>query len=371
MKTVAMISPNESAVSETFIKIQKDLLKANVKFYYGDYLPKYFDEKKLYKLHLFSAIWGLAKSVFFQKSDFGSVMLKQVLTSSFKKQKIEVCFAQYGITAVEMLPICKKLKIPLIVHFHGFDISAKNVLDNYTEKYIELFKYASYIIAVSKVMQQKIIDIGGQEISKKVIYNPCGPNDAFFDIKPDYSQKLFIGAGRKKKKKAPYATILAFKKVLEKHSDAKLILLGAGPLYDVCKELINYFGLQNSVSLPGAFAPNEFKALLQNALCFVQHSLTAGNGDMEGTPVAILEASAAGLPVISTFHAGIPDVIINGKTGLLVAERDIDGMAQNMLFILDNPEKAKEIGIAGRENIRQNFSISKHISKLNILVEDL
>ena len=366
MKTVAMISPNENAASETFIRAQRDLLRANVKFYYNGTLPTVFNGKKLLNHPLFAA-WSLArnKSIKFLR--------ETALTSSFKNQKIEICFAHFGPVAVEMLPICKKLKIPLIAHFHGFDISDENTLRNYIERYRQMFEYASYIIAVSKVMQQKIIDIGNESntISKKVIYNPCAPNDAFFDIIPNYSQKLFAGAGRFVDKKAPYAVILAFRKVLEKHPDAKLVLLGTGFLYDVCKELVDYFGLQNSIRLPGVFTPADFKSLLENALCFVQHSLTASSGDMEGTPVAILEASAAGLPVVSTFHAGIPDVIIDGKTGLLVLERDIDGMAQKMLFILDNQEKAKEMGIAGKKNIRENFSMSKHISKLNELVDSL
>jgi len=364
MKTVAMISPNENAASETFIRAQRDLLKANVKFYYGGHLPTFFEGKRLLNNPLFAG-WSI-----FRKKTI-NFLRTRALINSFKEQKVDVCFAHYGQTAVEMLPICKELKIPLIVHFHGYDISVKDVLNWYIERYKKMFEYASCIIAVSKAMEQKIIDIAGgaDEISKKVICNPCVADDAFFDIKPSYSQKLFVGAGRFVDKKAPYATILAFKKALEKHPDAKLVLPGSGPLYDVCKELVNYFGLQDSISLPGVFASANFINLLKNASCFVQHSLTAGNGDMEGTPVAILEAGAAGLPVISTFHAGIPDVVIDGKTGLLVPERDIDGMAEKMLFILDNPEKAKEMGMAGRENIRANFSMKRQIDVLNEIVE--
>jgi glycosyltransferase involved in cell wall biosynthesis len=360
-----MISPNESAVSETFIKAQRDLLKANIKYYYNGFLPTSFNGKSLLKSHPLSAFISILKNKSFK---FYRIA---VLITSFKKQKIEICFAHYGPTAAEILPVCKKLKIPLIAHFYGFDISEKSALEKYEEDYKKMFEYASYIIAVSRVMQQKINVMGGNKISEKVIYNPCGPDDVFLNITPSYSQKLLIGVGRFVDKKAPYATILAFKKVLEKHSDAKLILIGTGPLYDVCKELTNYFGLQESITLPGVFAQSEYKELYNNALAFVQHSITAGDGDMEGTPVAILEASAAGLPVISTFHAGIPDVIVDGETGLLVPERDIEGMAQKMLFILDNPEKAKEMGMAGKKYIRENFSMKKYISKLNELVDSL
>ena len=90
---------------------------------------------------------------------------------------------------------------------------------------------------------------------------------------------------------------------------------------------------------------------------------------MEGTPVGILEASAAGLPVISTFHAGIPDVIIHEKTGLLCDEHDYAQMAENMLWVLEHPEQATAMGETGRKNIKENFSMEKHIGKLNELIE--
>jgi glycosyltransferase involved in cell wall biosynthesis len=90
---------------------------------------------------------------------------------------------------------------------------------------------------------------------------------------------------------------------------------------------------------------------------------------MEGTPVGILEASAAGLPVISTFHAGIPDVIIHEKTGLLCNEHDYKKMAENMLWVLEHSEESAAMGAAGRKNIKENFSMEKHIGKLNEIIE--
>ena len=105
------------------------------------------------------------------------------------------------------------------------------------------------------------------------------------------------------------------------------------------------------------------------SVAFVQHSITADNGDMEGTPVAVLEASAAGLPVISTFHAGIPDVIIHGETGLLVEEHDVEGMANYMIHLLENPDKAINMGAKGKTHIRDNFSLDRHLNTISELVK--
>jgi glycosyltransferase involved in cell wall biosynthesis len=154
---------------------------------------------------------------------------------------------------------------------------------------------------------------------------------------------------------------LPFKKAIVNHPDAKLLFAGDGQLMNMCLNLVRYLNLENQVQFLGVLMPEEYREILSESLGFVQHSITAENGDMEGTPIAVLEASAAGLPVISTTHAGVPDVVINGKTGLLVVEHDVDGMAGYMVQVLENIEKAKQQGAAGKENISANFSMERHI----------
>ena len=82
----------------------------------------------------------------------------------------------------------------------------------------------------------------------------------------------------------------------------------------------------------------------------------------------MLEASAAGLPVVSTLHAGIPAVVVDGQTGLLVQEHDVERMAQYMIRLLDDREYAMSLGRQGREFVRNNFSMEKHIGVLNGLI---
>ncbi|MNL49008.1 GDP-mannose-dependent alpha-(1-6)-phosphatidylinositol monomannoside mannosyltransferase [compost metagenome] len=156
---------------------------------------------------------------------------------------------------------------------------------------------------------------------------------------------------------------------MDKFPNAKLVIGGDGNLFEVCKNLVYYLKLENNVFLPGVLSKEDFVGYLENSLAFVQHSITAINGDQEGTPVAILEASAAGLPIIATFHAGIPDVIINEKTGLLINEHDVDAMAQKMIMLLENKEYAIQLGKKGKENIKSNFSQERHLKILNDLVD--
>ena len=256
----------------------------------------------------------------------------------------------------------------MIVNFHGYDASVTTILENHKEQYKELFDYAKHIVAVSKAMKEKLISLGANP--EKITYTPCAPNNSFFDINPTFLENSFIAVGRFVDKKAPYYTILAFQKVLNKLPDAKLYFCGDGELYNTCRNLVNYFQLSNSIIFLGSVSAKELKGLYEKVTAFVQHSVTAFNGNMEGTPVAILEASAAGLPVVSTNHAGIPDVILHEKTGLLVNEHDVDKMAEYMIYLLENKEFAKVLGAAGRKFVKSNFTMEHHIGILNKLLYD-
>jgi glycosyltransferase involved in cell wall biosynthesis len=108
---------------------------------------------------------------------------------------------------------------------------------------------------------------------------------------------------------------------------------------------------------------------MQQARAFVQHSITTHDGDSEGTPVAILEAGASGLPVVSTRHAGIQDAVIHEKTGLLVAEGDIHAMAEHMTRLAKDPQLAADLGKAGRDWVSSEYSMDKNITRLWSIIE--
>jgi glycosyltransferase involved in cell wall biosynthesis len=102
---------------------------------------------------------------------------------------------------------------------------------------------------------------------------------------------------------------------------------------------------------------------------FVQHSVVASTGDREGTPVAVLEAGAAGLPVVATRHEGIADVVVDGETGLLVEEGDVDGMGDALVELLTDPERARRIGRAARERVELLFSLESTTERLCSILE--
>lgn len=157
---------------------------------------------------------------------------------------------------------------------------------------------------------------------------------------PANAPPVFISVGSFREKKAPQLTIAAFSHVHHALPAARLRMIGEGALLDECKNLANDLGVAGAITFLGVKDHAVVEEEMRQARCFVQHSVVARSGDSEGTPVAVLEAGATGLPVVSTLHAGIPDVVIEGQTGFLVAEHDVEGMAERMLRLAQDAELA-------------------------------
>jgi colanic acid/amylovoran biosynthesis glycosyltransferase len=359
---IALFTPSQNPYSETFIQAHKEHLNGKVFYYYGKGAHiklEGFPPLKRPSKGLLERMIGKMASIFFKPK---SNPKDHPIVKSLLDNKIDVVLAEYGTHAHHILPFIKEINLPLVVHFHGYDASMYDVIAK-CNSYSEVFVYANKIIAVSRKMESMLLELGCPK--KKLVYNVYGPRNEFVNVEPQFSKKQFIGIGRFTDKKAPYYTILAFKEVIEKHPNAKLLLAGEGVLLNSCQNLINHYGLEDNIKLLGIIKPEEFIGLLKESLAFVQHSIRAANGDMEGTPLAVLEASASGIPVISTTHAGIMDVVVNKKTGLLSQEHDVEGMAKNMLTLLDNIDDAKKLGALGKINITENYSIGRHINNLD------
>jgi glycosyltransferase involved in cell wall biosynthesis len=139
-------------------------------------------------------------------------------------------------------------------------------------------------------------------------------------------------------------------------------------LWEESKEYVSTHGLSGNIHFLGAMGQSEYLPLLQESNVFIQHSVLTPSGDSEGTPVAILEASACGLAICSTRHAGIPDAVIEGKTGLLVDEHDVEGMASALKEFAANLEKTRLMGVAAREHIEEHYDVVKLSAKIKGLL---
>jgi len=286
---------------------------------------------------------------------------------SLRKTKPDILLAEFGVVGADCLRVAQKVNVPMAIHFHGFDASEYQVLKDFKDAYERMFAYARVIFVVSEVMKKKLIALGAPP--EKLVLTHYGPHSSYMQVTPDFKQKKILAVGRMVDKKAPHLLLLAFRKCLERHPEARLIYVGQGPLFRLVSELTKHLNLEQHVHYAGVAGRDVIQQEMLSARCFVQHSRTAENGDMEGTPVAIIEAQAAGLPVISTIHAGIPDIVAHGETGFLVEEGDVDGMAGYLDKILTDSALAQQLGQNARERIRENFTIEHHIRAIDAALE--
>ena len=276
---------------------------------------------------------------------------------------IDAVLAEYGPTAVTVMEACRQAGIPLIAQFHGYDAFSDNVVDELLPGYIQLFGCAAAIVGVSSHMCEKLRDMGAPQ--EKLFHNACGAEVSEQRIAaPGDAGPRFVMVGRLVEKKAPFVSLLAFARVASEFSEAELEVVGDGPLMAPCQQLSRALGIEERVTFAGARPHDYVMSTLSNARCFIQHSVRAPDGDMEGTPVGVLEAMGMGLPVVSTRHGGIRDIISEGETGLLVDEYDAEAMSAAMRDVAANAEYAAELGSKARQSVLENWTSQKSVGRL-------
>lgn len=211
-------------------------------------------------------------------------------------------------------------------------------------------------VVVADYMKEWSLDHGFHESQiRKIVYGV--PVD-------DYSPSTFTAAvpcrflvvGNFVEKKRPDLTLQAFQQCVDAGADARLTVIGDADLRPRCEQILDHYQLRDRVTLLGRQNKERVRAEMQSASVFLQHSVTAKNGDMEGWPVAIGEAAACGLPVISTRHASIPEQVDHGTTGYLVDEHDWQEMGKRMLEPSASPDLRIAMGKAARAKAAQNDS---------------
>jgi glycosyltransferase involved in cell wall biosynthesis len=353
----ALVVPQPPSLTETFITDHAQRLSSNTLVIHG-WRPVVGTRTVMSRPEI-AYYWA-------RRRLFGESPSREMTTAyarALRRHGARAVMAEYGPQGVAVVDACKRLGIPLVVHFHGFDASIKSVLEEYRESYRRLFREADAFIAVSRRMRRDLIAMGAP--AERVYWNPCGVDTREFSpADPAAAGPTLVTVGRFTEKKGPTYTLRAFALARERVPGARLRMLGGGPLFEASQALVRELGIGDSVDLLGPRPHAEVAPLMQSARAFVQHSVIAPSGDSEGTPVAVLEAGATGLPVISTRHAGIPDVVVEGETGLLVDERDVEGMAEHMARLLADPALAGRMGRAARLHVEQHFSMAHSLERL-------
>ena len=290
------------------------------------------------------------------------------------KYQVKLIHAHFGPSGLEIVNLAKMNRIPLLVTFHGYDASILLKYQTYTENLKKLFTYA-HIIAVSEEMKHKLVEIGANPDRISVVR--CGiPMDVFkFTERTNLDQKIkekkvinYLQVSNFVEKKGHAYTIEAFSLLLKKNPNSHLTLAGGGELYHKINQLVKEKNLSDHVTFTGVINEEKVKNLMNEADVFVHHSVTSKRGDREGVPTVLMEAMATGLPVISTFHSGIPELINDGINGFLVKERDIESYSEKMHEILSVGTKFSS---NARKKVIGKFNLTKEVSHIMDIYKNL
>jgi len=355
---VAVFSPNQGAPSETFIRAHIERLPLETVPIYGGGWRRSDERGPLWPFLRFPG--AALKRVF---PPTGRALYARSLARVLHRTRIDVALAEYGITGAEILDACRLAGIPLVAYFYGFEAWRTSLVEQHLPAYRRLFAGAAAIVAVSDSIRRRLLDWGAP--ADKVHHIVCGADpERFAGAAPESAACHFVAVGRFTAKKAPQLTLRAFGAAAAVEPAARLSMVGDGPLLHATRRLAAELGLEDRVSFLGVRPPDEVARLFRAARAFVQHSVTAADGDREGTPVAILEAQMAGLPVVSTRHSGIPEIVVDGETGLLVDEGDAAAMGKAMTKLAQDPALAGRLGRNARARALNLYSLDGSLADL-------
>jgi len=254
--------------------------------------------------------------------------------------------------------LATRLDIPLVVTLHGYDV---NVRADFRRLYTDLWRDASLFLCVSKFIRDRAIQEGFPKDKLRVHY--IGVNCSKFGVLPiKRDERLILFVGRLTEKKGCTYLLHAMERVQRVRPDAHLVIVGEGYLRTSLEISVKFLGSQSSTIV---------REYLAQAFCLCAPSVTATNGDSEGIPIIILEALACGLPVVSSYHAGIPEVVQSGRTGMLAPERDYNSLAEHILSLMNDRALWSSCSRSGAELVRAEFSIDSQTKLLEGIYDEV
>jgi colanic acid/amylovoran biosynthesis glycosyltransferase len=252
---------------------------------------------------------------------------------------------------------------PLVVTLHGHDVTRQPESPGvkglrYRRNLRTVFGRAAVLLAVSEPIREAAIHRGADPAKVRVhhtgVYVPPlpAPADPQWDV-------IFVGRFVDKKGADDLITALS---MLDR---PRALFVGSGPLAEKTQAYAAELGVD--ATFLGAQTPEEVARHLAASRILVAPSRTAADGDSEGLPTTILEAAALGVPAVSTRHSGIPEAVLDGRTGLLGPERDPTALAANIRRLLDDEDLRRRLGSEARFHIETAFDLRKQSASLEAI----
>lgn len=298
----------------------------------------------------------------------GSAAEEKALSALLVRERPDVILCHFGNVAMRVLPVAKRLGIRVVAHFHGADLSSKLSDRWYRWTLDHEVKRFDQVVVVGSHQAELVGSKGVAQERLNLI--PCGVPTDQFDPAPRPAREVvgFIQVSRIVPWKGVEQALRAFAKVHAARPNTRFVLIGDGTQLEAMRQLSVELGVDAAVEFTGALPPERVVQRFQDADIFLQHSLTHDSGWCEGFGVSIAEAAAMAMPLVVTRSGGIPDQVLDGQTGYLIPERDLDEMVQKMIELVDSPSLRQRMGDAGRQRMLDHFDSVGQIAKLEAVL---
>lgn len=265
-------------------------------------------------------------------------------------------FGPMGLVALDLKAV-GAVAGKVCVAFHGLDLSA-HLVEAGKDVYAPLFEQADLLLPISQFWKKRLIELGCSPTKIQVHRMGIDVEKFAFQTRtlPEGGRVRLVSIARLVEKKGIEYSIRALRDVADRYPAVEYSVIGDGPLMLELSQLVQELALTDVVRLLGWRRQDEVIKTLEASHILLAPSVTSKNGDMEGIPVVLMEAMAMGLPVISTWHSGIPELVKPEACGLLAPERDVPALTQAILNLISTAETWPTLGYQGHQIVAQSFN---------------
>lgn len=288
-----------------------------------------------------------------------------------KKEETSILHVHFGYQGIKSIGLKKKLGVPMVCSFYGYDVFKLPKQKKYRTAYKNLFQNADKLLVLGPYMKNELISLGCPENKIEIQHLGIDTQKIKFKprkLDPNNPIKILLASSFVEKKGIDI-TIKALG-ILKKEFPFKVEIIGDGLLKESIVALIKENNLENDIVLHG-YKPYEF-FIDKTYECdiFVQASKTTTDNDKEGTPMSLVDAMASGMPVVSTRHSDIPEIVIDGYNGYLAEENSVDDLVKCLRRIISS-DKFEELSKNARNHIEEQFDASVLAVKLENIYTNL